>query len=55
MSKTFERSLTIPCFPEMEAQIRLAAKDQLTTPADYCRRALADRLAKDGYISSRPQ
>ncbi len=54
MKTKFERRLVMPIFPEMEAEIQLAGQQHMTTPADYCRRALADRFAKDGYMSSRP-
>lgn len=51
--KRLERRVTIHCHPDMEAAIREAAEAQMTTAADYARRALAERLSKDGFIPAR--
>jgi hypothetical protein len=50
MTKKFDARLTIPVFGEMEACVRLAAQDRMIPITEYLRRAIADRLANDGYL-----
>ena len=49
-NEPFETKLTVPCFGTMEAVVRLAAQDHMMTIAEYIRRAISDRQAKDGYL-----
>jgi hypothetical protein len=50
--KRFENRVTICVQPNMESTLRPAADRTMTSVSDYARRAIVEKLQRDGFISA---